>query len=267
MEISIKDAADLLGKSERTVRHMAQTGRLPARRVGSRWLIDRDDLMSGKYSGQGDDEVPSEGHEAEASTSDVQDVQEDSFEHDDAELSTERPRLRFDRALPPGTPSVRALDSFHIAADLLAELGELRRDLRDATHLRDAEQNLRGFIQALADGIHADLGDQPERFRAARTQVCAALTDLIHFNVTHDKPDLTPLVDRIEHELLGSLQVLIGTADQRSSWRYRVRGLAERTAARVFSRLRGIAGEGRVGARLAAIEERLFGGAAPVAVN
>lgn len=268
MEISIKDAADLLGKSERTVRHMAQTGRLPARRVGSRWLIDRDDLMSGKYSGQGDDEVPAEGHEAEAPTSDVQDVhEEDSFEHDDAELSAERPRLRFDRALPPGTPSVRALDSFHIAADLLAELGELRRDLRDATHLRDAEQNLRGFIQALADGIHADLGDQPERFRAARTQVCAALTDLIHFNVTHDKPDLTPLVDRIEHELLGSLQVLIGTADERSSWRYRVRGLAERTAARVFSRLRGIAGEGRVGARLAAIEERLFGGAAPVAVN
>ncbi|MBZ5709078.1 helix-turn-helix domain-containing protein [Nannocystis pusilla] len=267
MEISIKDAADLLGKSERTVRHMAQTGRLPARRVGSRWLIDRDDLMSGKYSGQGDDEVPAEGHEAGASTSDSQDIHDDGFEHDDAALSAERPRLRFDRALPPGTPSVRALDSFHIAADLLAELGELRRDLRDATHLRDAEQNLRGFIQALADGIHADLGDQPERFRAARTQVCAALTDLIHFNVAHDKPDLTPLVDRIEHELLGSLQVLIGTADERSSWRYRVRGLAERTAARVFSRLRGIAGEGRVGARLAAIEERLFGGAAPVAVN
>jgi excisionase family DNA binding protein len=265
MEISIKDAADLLGKSERTVRHMAQTGRLPARRVGSRWLIDRDDLMSGKYSGQGDDELPAEAAEAEAATTD--DVQEDNFETDDAALSAERPRLRFDRALPPGTPSVRALDSFHIAADLLAELGELRRDLRDAPHLRDAEQNLRGFIQALADGIHADLGDQPERFRAARTQVCAALTDLIHFNVTHDKPDLTPLVDRIEHELLASLQVLIGTADERSSWRYRVRGLAERTAARVFSRLRGIAGEGRVGTRLAAIEERLFGGAAPVAVN
>ncbi|MCY1006790.1 hypothetical protein OV079_14765 [Nannocystis pusilla] len=93
------------------------------------------------------------------------------------------------------------------------------------------------------------------------------LTDLIHFNVTHDKPDLTPLVDRIEHELLSSLQVLIGTADERSSWRYRVRGLAERTAARVFSRLRGIAGDGRVGARLAALEERFFGASAPVAVN
>ncbi|MDC0719396.1 helix-turn-helix domain-containing protein [Nannocystis bainbridge] len=268
MEISIKDAADLLGKSERTVRHMAQTGRLPARRVGSRWLIDRDDLMSGKYSGHGDDEVAAEGAEAEAEAQ-ATDAQEDHFDDgdSDAEVSAKRPRLRFDRALPPGTPSVRALDSFHIAADLLAELGELRRDLRDAPHLRDAEQNLRGFIQALADGIHADLGDQPERFRAARTQVCAALTDLIHFNVTHDKPDLTPLVDRVEHELLGSLQVLIGSAAERSSWRYRVRGLAERTAARVFSRLRGIAGEGRVGSRLAALEERFFGGTPAVSVN
>ncbi|PCC66429.1 DNA binding domain-containing protein, excisionase family [Nannocystis exedens] len=267
MEISIKDAADLLGKSERTVRHMAQTGRLPARRVGSRWLIDRDDLMSGKYSGQDGDDAAAETAEAEAEAPATA-VQEDNFEGgEEASVSAERPRLRFDRALPPGTPSVRALDSFHIAADLLAELGELRRDLRDAAHLRDAEQNLRGFIQALADGIHADLGDQPERFRAARTQVCAALTDLIHFNVTHDKPDLTPLVDRIEHELLGSLQLLIGTADERSSWRYRVRGLAERTAARVFSRLRGLAGEGRVGARLAALEERIFGASAPVTVN
>ena len=55
MEISIKDAAELLGKSERTVRHMAQSGRLPARRVGSRWLIDREELQSGKYSSSGDD--------------------------------------------------------------------------------------------------------------------------------------------------------------------------------------------------------------------
>jgi excisionase family DNA binding protein len=269
MEISIKDAADLLGKSERTVRHMAQTGRLPARRVGSRWLIDRDELLSGKYNGHGDDEATVDGEAAAAATATDASEEHHEADHDaeHASLSVSRARLRFDRALPPGTPSVRALDSFHIAADLLAELGDLRRDLRDAAHLRDAEQHLRGFIQALADGIHADVADQPERFRAARTQVCAALTDLIHFNVTHDKPDLTPLVDRIEHELLGSLQLLIGAADERSSWRYRVRGVAERAAARVFSRLRGLAGEGRVGARLAALEERLFGGASAVAVN
>jgi len=44
MDLSIKEAATLIGKSERTVRHMAQTGRLPARRIGSRWVIRRSDL-------------------------------------------------------------------------------------------------------------------------------------------------------------------------------------------------------------------------------
>lgn len=268
MEISIKDAAELLGKSERTVRHMAQTGRLPARRVGSRWLIDRDDLLSGKYSAQDDDDNLDEVADAPSSSADESHEAPTSAGDDDDEPAeqTPRPRLRFDRALPPGTPSVRALDSFHIAADLLAELGGLRSALRDAPLLRDAEDHLRGFIQALADGCHADAHDQPERFRAARTQVCAALTDLIHFNVTTDRPDLTPLVDRIEHELLGSLQGLIGAADQRKSWRFRARTAAEHAAARLLSRLRNLAGESRLGARLASLQER-FARPIPVTVN
>lgn len=267
MEISIKDAAELLGKSERTVRHMAQTGRLPARRVGSRWLIDRDDLLSGKYSGQDDDELADEaGDDVSAELGEPADVSADG----DADVFTPipgpRPRFRFDRALPPGAPSVRALDSFHIAADLLGELGEVRRANQNSTYLREAEQHLRGFIQALADGCHADAGDQPERFRAARSQVCAALTDLIHYNVAAERPDMTPFVDRLEHELLGSLQALIGAADERVTWRYRARTTAEHVAARVLNSLRGLAGETRIGARLAALQDRLLR-PAPVAVN
>lgn len=269
MEISIKDAAELLGKSERTVRHMAQTGRLPARRVGSRWLIDRDDLLSGKYAQDDDDAAleaevaAADGNTADAAGDDVSDAPAEVFT---APSTQPRPRFRFDRALPPGTPSVRGLDSFHIATDLLAELGELRRELRDSAHLREAEQHLRGFIQALADGCHAEIGEQTDRFRAARTQVCAALTDLIHFNVTTAQPDLTPLVDRIERELLGSLQALIGAAEERRSWRYRARSAAERAAARVLSGLRGFAGETRIGARLASLQDRLLR-PAPVVVN
>ncbi len=254
MEISIKDAAELIGKSERTVRHMAQTGRLPARRVGARWLIDRDDLLSGRYSNVSDepDDAPAEAvaAEVEADTCAEAPVEE-------VEVATPRPRVRWDRSLPAGSPSVRALDSFHIAAELLAELGELRQRLPDAPLLRDAENHLRGFIQALADGCHADASDQPARLRAARTAVCAALTDLIHFNVTRDQPDLTPLVDRIEHELLSSLQGLINAADQRSSWRHRARTAAEKAAARLLARLRDLAGENRFGARLASWQERL----------
>lgn len=269
MEISIKDAAELLGKSERTVRHMAQSGRLPARRVGSRWLIDREELQSGKYSGSGDDaELEAELAGDAATAEDPEPANSSTPAIDDQAASDDgtRPRFRFDRALPPGTPSVRALDSFHIAADLLAELGELRTGLRDAPLLGDAERHLRDFIEALADGCHADARDQPERFRVARTQVCAALTDLIHFNVSRAQPDLTPLVDRIERELLGSLHALIGVADERRSWRFRARSAAEAAAARVLKGLRELAGESRFGARLAALQERLVR-STPVAVH
>lgn len=256
MEISIKDAAELIGKSERTVRHMAQTGRLPARRVGARWLIDRDDLLSGKYNNVSDEpeEVPAETLTAQVET---ETDAEAPAEAEEERAAAPRPRVRWDRSLPAGSPSVRALDSFHIAAELLAELGELRQSLPDAPLLRDAENHLRGFIQALADGCHADGSDQPARLRAARTAVCAALTDLIHFNVTRDQPDLTPLVDRIEHELLSSLQGLIVAADLRSSWRHRARTAAEKAAARLLARLRDLAGENRFGARLASWQERL----------
>lgn len=41
MMLSIQEAAALSGKSARTIREQARTGRLDARRVGGRWLIPR----------------------------------------------------------------------------------------------------------------------------------------------------------------------------------------------------------------------------------
>ncbi len=45
MDLSIKEAAVYLGKSPRTVRHMARTGKLAARQVDRRWLVDREALL------------------------------------------------------------------------------------------------------------------------------------------------------------------------------------------------------------------------------
>ncbi len=42
--LSIPEAAAKLGKSPRQVRAMILNGQLPARKVGSRWLIDANDL-------------------------------------------------------------------------------------------------------------------------------------------------------------------------------------------------------------------------------
>lgn len=258
MEISIKDAAELLGKSERTVRHMAQTGRLPARRIGARWLINREDLLQRKATGatDGDEDL-----------TDIPDAEVEADLADDGGTSTSgqtftvnwhAPPRSADHVLPPGEiTSVRELDSFHIATAVLARLGEVRRDAVNAPLLRDAETHLREFLHLLADGCHADLSTRRDRFREAQSRVCAALTDVIHFNVVRPEPDLGPLAQRLERDLIGELRGLIGETSRRLSWRGRALNLAETTLARVLTRLRGFAGEGRVADRLGGLQRTL----------
>lgn len=265
MEISIKDAAELLGKSERTVRHMAQTGRLPARRIGARWLINRDDLLARKAAGTTDDA------DADADA----DFETAELEHDEDDADGHAPRnpsrqgftvnwhangagLGYERALPPGViTSVRELPSFHVATELLAELGELRREVKEGGTLREAEAHLREFVALLADGCHADLHTRRDRFREAQSRACAALTDVIHFNVSRAEPDLAPLAERLERDLIGSLRLLLGETQRHLSLRGRVIGVAERTVARVLTRLRGFAGEGRFAERLGGLQRTL----------
>ena len=44
MKLSLTDAARILGKSSRQVRYMIHKGRLPATKLGERWVIRREDL-------------------------------------------------------------------------------------------------------------------------------------------------------------------------------------------------------------------------------
>jgi excisionase family DNA binding protein len=44
MELTVQDAARILGKSERQVRYLIQTGRLPATKREGQWKISRSDL-------------------------------------------------------------------------------------------------------------------------------------------------------------------------------------------------------------------------------
>lgn len=259
MEISIKDAAELLGKSERTVRHMAQTGRLPARRIGARWLINREDLIARKASGatDGDEGELDDVVDAEADLEDG-DLRSGSHAVFTGNSDPHWPPPRPDHVLPPGEiTSVRELDSFHIATAILARLGEVRRDAANAPLLRDAETHLREFLHLLADGCHADLHTRRDRFREAQSRVCAALTDLIHFNVVRAEPDLGPLAQRLERDLIGELRHLLGETQRRLSWRGRAISMAETTLARVLTRLRGLAGEGRVAERLGGLQRVL----------
>jgi len=44
MKLSLREAAETLGKSERQVRYLIQNGGLPAQKIDGRWRIERDDL-------------------------------------------------------------------------------------------------------------------------------------------------------------------------------------------------------------------------------
>jgi excisionase family DNA binding protein len=45
MELSLQQAAAILGKTRRQVLYMIDQGRLPGKKVGGRWVIDRVDLQ------------------------------------------------------------------------------------------------------------------------------------------------------------------------------------------------------------------------------
>lgn len=49
-ELSVKEAAELTGYSEDHIYHLAQTGRIKARKVVSVWQIDKADLLRYKQS-------------------------------------------------------------------------------------------------------------------------------------------------------------------------------------------------------------------------
>jgi excisionase family DNA binding protein len=211
MELSIREAAELLGRSERTLRHLAQGGRLPARRIGARWVIRRDDLEEWARTEASATERGAE--ELTTHTSAIPDADEttptltEAVTEPAADEPEPRPRARAAPHTPSSSPpepaftvsfealipsapgarepgSARDLDAFAIATALLSELTHARRHpSADASLLADPERALLDFLQLIADGAHhRDPRRQSERFREAQSRACAALSGLVHYN-------------------------------------------------------------------------------------
>lgn len=263
MELSIREAAELLGRSERTLRHLAQNGRMPARRIGSRWVVRRDDLEAwargeGAEPTVADGTPPLETLEPAAAF-----VDDDGPSHEAAA----RPIFTVSfEALTPADPdsrhypsTVRELDSFAVGAALLAEVASARRDPRaNDTLLAEPEEALRAVLGHLADGCHQD---DPRRrsecFRDAQSRACAALSGLVHYNLLHAEPDLKELAARIDAELLSALQALRAGADRRLTLRGRFVTAAEAVVERVLGRARRLRGAARFADRLDELERSL----------
>ncbi len=277
MDLSIKEAAALIGKSERTVRHMAQTGRLPARRIGSRWVIHRGDL-----DGLGKRSKPRKASAAEKSAAETPRGEPlpsvESAARAEAPtretLPPTPPRVElpepvftvsFEPSTTPAEPgsrdypnSIRELDTFAIATAILSRVAEARRNPRtDEGLLGEVEVALRAFLQLVADGCHQTEPRRKEAlFQEAQSQACTALSGLVHYNLVYPAPDLSRLAERVETHLLASVQELRIATQRRLTWRGRAVTAAEITIEKIVASAQALTG-GRLSGQLETLDRSL----------
>lgn len=197
--MSINEAAALLGKSPRTVRWMAQQGRLAARRVGGRWVID--------------------GDQVEAASPGLA----DSRRLRAAEVG-ERLSKALAEAMPPGAGqrkrgfySVRDMATWQLATEVVTELEAFRVEHPEAAGALEAAGTSMGrFMRHLADGCHQfHPQTKLDRFIRARTEACHALAEVLRAGTLHPALATEALAERIEHELLGRLRGVLRRVERR----------------------------------------------------
>ena len=268
MHISVKEAAELLGKSQRTIRHLAQTGKLPAQRIGSRWLIQREDLLLLKDDSI-DFEPPEQSlQEAPHPPQSTPPIFEDCAQNQ-ATMDKARYKVDFVRALRmtwnpnPSPISVQKMDSFSMATSILAETTALRARHSGSSPadswLANAEQALGSVLQAIADGCHhRRLLYKIARFEQAQSHACTALTHLLHYNMLCSEPDFSTTCEQIEQELLPSLQELMEQVHEQLSLRGQLTHSAEFFVHKLFTQAREIINQSRIAQHVMRWQKQFF---------
>ncbi|MBI2376739.1 MAG: helix-turn-helix domain-containing protein [Deltaproteobacteria bacterium] len=179
MKISLREAAQLLGKSERQVRYMVKEGRLQAHKDGSRWLIERSDLPLPPSAVQ-------RGVEERARLTGVLEA---------ALGPAESPRKRY---------SVTDLKVFEAGRTLYPLIAAA------AGEDSSAARRLREGLGLVACGCHTfQRRDKVTFFQKAREQLCFALSALLLGDETQ-----RGLGQRLEGEVLPSLGGLLRAAER-----------------------------------------------------
>jgi hypothetical protein len=185
MQLSLSQAAALLGKSERQVRYLISQGKLSAGKSSGRWAVDSRTLK---------------GHKAESPAATPSVTNKPNVDR----------RLREAAETPPAHRySVRDLRAFQAAEpvyrEVRAQLGN-----QDTVTLR-----LRRALDLLARGCHTYQSQRKvELYEDAREQVAGAVMDLLLDGTEQDK-ERTAFADRLESTLLPQLAGLIRSSEQR----------------------------------------------------
>jgi hypothetical protein len=186
VDISIREAAVLLGRSQRTLRAQLARGEIAGRKQGSRWVIARHDLP-------------------------LTEAQREALALRAGEI-----RETVERALPSRVAAKRGqrrrsladLDTFRLGREVLLGLHGGSAD--GGERRRAAEDSLETGLLALAEGVHAfDPGEKIAALRRARSGFSrAAALLLLEAGEPPREPELGSVV-RLENEVLPSLAGLL----------------------------------------------------------
>ncbi|MEM7203294.1 MAG: helix-turn-helix domain-containing protein [Planctomycetota bacterium] len=188
MNLSLADTATVLGKSERQIRYLIRQERLPARKVGGRWVIDSADLPL--------------------------------TERQRAEIAqrTETARQAFEQGIAPATKATRDERKSYSVTDLDA-FGIGLRTLRKMQSTHTPEDHTHSLVltalEDLARGCHAFDPDAKSRHFSQARDAAARL--LVHLLVPATASECSrELVQEIESQWIPKISGLIAAQEKRA---------------------------------------------------
>lgn len=226
MDLTIREAATLLGKSARTVRHMAKTGALPARRVGGRWVVRRDDLVAidPAFAERRAEVVEVARTRVNAALDRLVPAGPNTAAPAEAAVPTKgdgastEPAVTAPSEAAGPTPecdwySVRGVAAFAAFADAARAL-EARRTKASDARLDRAAEHLQGFLARLVEGIHQfQPPKKAQRLTAARDAACAAVAELLYLDAVQPDDEVRAVAELIERDVLRGLRGLLRRAE------------------------------------------------------
>lgn len=183
MKLTLEQAAARLGKSERQIRYLVHNGRLPAEKVGGRWLIDSGALA-------------------------LSDGQREAVERKERQLLAAVEDGLGLSAASERSPrySVRDLKGFQLALPLYRQTTACL----GADH--PATLALRRVLGELARGCHRfEHGEKAEAYRQARDAASVAVVELLLCT----RPETDAVAVQIEQDLMAALAGLLRRLDHR----------------------------------------------------
>ncbi|MBI4881452.1 MAG: helix-turn-helix domain-containing protein [Planctomycetes bacterium] len=184
MQLTLREAATLLGCNGRTLRARLARGDVPGQKRGSKWLIDSDAVPL-----TSEQRARLEGRAAE-----IRQTVEDQLGR---MLRGRRSRRR----------SLLDLDAYRAGSKLLRAAAELPLSKDDAGLVR---ARLRAGMLSLAEGAHAfDPGDKVAAFRATRRCLSPALATVLLASSDPLPPAVEAWVVAMEQDMLPSIAGLL----------------------------------------------------------